>query len=208
MNIEEQVTHLQDVVKKQEKEIKDLEAAVHALQRALLLPKEVNYREHEYHNLKLLIQSQHWPDAVDLGLVCKSDSEEDKVERAEGIIDLVIDQPIENSSFLDFGCGEGHVVHVAIAQHAKKAVGHDITFNETWKIRQGIFTTVWDEVVQEAPYNTILMYDVLDHMLGDEIVLIEKIKTIKITACTLWENLYAMPSLDISACYTSISRCQ
>jgi len=52
-----------------------------------------------------LLNSKAWPHAVDPALICDISSEQDKEDRAEGILDLIIDIHLENLKFLDFGCG-------------------------------------------------------------------------------------------------------
>jgi 2-polyprenyl-3-methyl-5-hydroxy-6-metoxy-1,4-benzoquinol methylase len=137
----------------------------------------------EFQSLKNLLQSNEWPTAVDPSLICDISSEQDKNDRAEGILDLIIDVHLEGLSFLDFGCGEGHVVNKAKSQKPKFIVGYDIQEFEKWKSwpsqENVFFTTDWAVIEQHAPYNVVLLYDVLDHVVGDEIFVIDTLKRIK-----------------------------
>ena len=107
-----------------------------------------------------------WPPAVDEVLICNPDSEEDKLNRAEGIIELLIDQPLKEKKFLDFGCGEGQVPYKAVAQEATISVGYDLVAHETWKKYTNdklVYSTNLDEVKKYGPFDVVLIYDVLDH---------------------------------------------
>lgn len=120
----------------------------------------------EFENLKLLLSSSFWPAAISPELICDLNSDEDKHKRANKILDT-IDTPIEFLKVLDFGCGEGHVVHNALKQKPAKIVGYDLQASPTWNEWQTdtcVLTTKWDEVVKNGPYNVVLMYDVIDHL--------------------------------------------
>lgn len=116
------------------------------------------------------ILNDKWPQAVDPLLIADPDSEEDQVSRAHGILSIVVTEPV-SGNFLDFGCGDGYVVAEA-AKKAFKSVGYDIEKSKKWdgfKPRDNqILTTSWDEVVKNGPYDTILIYDVLDHLKDEE----------------------------------------
>jgi 2-polyprenyl-3-methyl-5-hydroxy-6-metoxy-1,4-benzoquinol methylase len=157
-------------VEELEKKVAQLEATLMSLQAKSLLPNHLQQNIHsteEFDALRVLLESKQWPEAVPSNLICP-DSEEEKVKRAETILDLLIDLPLEGLRFLDFGCGEGHVSQKARRQTPKVVVGYDLVESETWKTfpEDGriIYTTSWDEVTKEGPYNVVLMYDVLDHI--------------------------------------------
>jgi 2-polyprenyl-3-methyl-5-hydroxy-6-metoxy-1,4-benzoquinol methylase len=122
----------------------------------------------EFEQLKHLLDSEEWPEAVlDFQIVDKS-SEEEKMCRAEGIVDILIDEDLQGKKFLDFGCGEGHTSKY-VSREADIAVGFDINqsdkSNFIWeKIQEKmLLTTDINLVRQLAPYDVILIYDVLDH---------------------------------------------
>jgi len=137
----------------------------------------------EFQQLKSLLNTAQWPAAVDPSLICNLSSDQDKEDRAEGILDLIIDIHLENLKFLDFGCGEGHVVNKSLLQKPKMSVGYDIRESEKWKVWESTenmkFTTDWGEVEAEGPYNVILLYDVLDHMLMPDDKIVEELQKIK-----------------------------
>ena len=131
-------------------------------------------------NLKNLLNANEWPKAVDSNLICDVDSDDDKLSRAEGILELIIERNLQNKSFLDFGCGEGHVPLKSLAQEPIKAVGYDIEKNATWdtfeKNEKLLLTTDMKEVEKFAPYDVILLYDVLDHMESGQVEILTKVK--------------------------------
>jgi 2-polyprenyl-3-methyl-5-hydroxy-6-metoxy-1,4-benzoquinol methylase len=121
----------------------------------------------ELQELKKLLESENWPVAVDPSLICDPSSESDKLIRAEGIIALLIDENLENKKFLDFGCGEGHVPFIAAEQNLVLSVGYDIKDSPSWnqlKNNNLILTTNIEIVKKNAPYDVVLIYDVLDHL--------------------------------------------
>jgi 2-polyprenyl-3-methyl-5-hydroxy-6-metoxy-1,4-benzoquinol methylase len=122
----------------------------------------------EFEELKKLLESEEWPEAVlDFQIVDES-SEEEKMDRAEGIVDILIDENLENKKFLDFGCGEGHMTKYA-SKEAAISIGFDINKSKKSKFNwekleeKMLLTTDIKKVEQQAPYDIILIYDVLDH---------------------------------------------
>src|SRR4051812_1118998 len=90
------------------------------LQAKNLLPVDP---EEELKVLKTLLDSAAWPPAVEPSLICNVSSEQDKEDRAEGILDIIIDVHLEGLTVLDFGCGEGHLVRLSQAQNPRLCVG-------------------------------------------------------------------------------------
>lgn len=123
-----------------------------------------------------------WPEAVDPTMICDVNSEEDKQDRASSVLDLYIEENIKNKKFLDFGCGEGHIVIAAEDNKAALSIGYDIkdTFSKTLMEKSpNSFTTNWQKVVENAPYDIILLYDVFDHIEGEsEIEVFQKLKDV------------------------------
>lgn len=111
-----------------------------------------------------MVKSPNWPKAIDEEMICQ-DNEDDKIERAEGIIDY-IELPLKDKKFLDFGCGEGHVV-LKSSEQSSKSVGYEIESkgNLVWESEEEkyLLTTNFEKVLSHAPYDIILLYDVLDH---------------------------------------------
>lgn len=121
----------------------------------------------EFEDLRTLLESNEWPQAVHSVQIADENSEKDKEERAEGIADILL-PPLEGKKFLDFGCGEGHVANYA-SKFANISVGYDIVKSErsafSWNKDEGLFlTTDLESVKAKGPYDVILVYDVMDHL--------------------------------------------
>lgn len=115
--------------------------------------------------LEALMDSKDWPEAVDPEVICYLDNEEQQKLRAESVVEMMIDDFLKDLKFLDFGCGNGYIVSESLKQEPKFAIGYDIKEDPTWKKFNANFTTNLDEVRAQAPYDVILIYDVLDHIL-------------------------------------------
>jgi 2-polyprenyl-3-methyl-5-hydroxy-6-metoxy-1,4-benzoquinol methylase len=107
-----------------------------------------------------MLKSPEWPEAVPEFLICE-DNDEDKFERAEGIMDYVgvnfLDKKV-----LDFGCGEGHVA-LKVAESAKFVVGFDIVAPIKSSNEKCLLTNDFEQVLKNGPYDVVILYDVLDH---------------------------------------------
>lgn len=110
-----------------------------------------------------LIQTDAWPAAIDSSLICNNNDIQQKKERAEAIVDIMLGDYIENLKILDFGTGEGYTCEALKNKKASKVVGYDIR-NNFAKIDGVLLTDNWDWVESQGPYDLILAYDVLDHI--------------------------------------------
>lgn len=132
----------------------------------------------EFTELRMMTKSNRWPEAVPGDFICEN-KEEEKLQRAQGII-FDFELP-ENLNFLDFGCGEGHVAFLK-SLNSKKSIGFDLK-DQNWshfeKKENLIFSTNWDEIEKNGPYDIILCNDVLDHAKDplEELKKIQKVKT-------------------------------
>lgn len=117
----------------------------------------------EFEKIQELLQGQEWPEAVPDFLICKM-TEEDKMERAEGIVDF-LDIDLTNKKVLDFGCGEGHVVKL-LREKSIDCSGFDISKQGAleWEKEDGyLLTTDWSKILAKKPFDVVFLYDVLDH---------------------------------------------
>lgn len=131
---------------------------------------------------RLLLEDPNFPDAVDQTLICDPSNEEEKIERATSLIEVYVDELIEGKSFLDFGCGDGHVASVALNKNPKISIGYDIDKNvfnkDIAQKNPSLLTTNWDEVSKNK-YDVILFYDVLDHVKNESSSsVLEKLKSV------------------------------
>lgn len=126
-------------------------------------------------NILEIINSNVWPVAVNENLIIDRNNEEEKKERAQGIIELFLEESLENKKFLDYGCGEGHVVEAATG--SSYAIGYDLKSFKTWN--EINCTSDWNKIVENGPYDVILIFDVLDHLINENPVdVLKKIKSI------------------------------
>jgi len=117
-----------------------------------------------------------WPKAVDSDLIVDGKEETEKQFRATQVLEL-IGIPTNDISVLDFGCGEGHVAH-EISQTASKVVGFDKERSDSWddKVADNLFFLTDDKIIkQHAPYDLIILYDVIDHMQGDHALTLKRL---------------------------------
>ena len=107
-----------------------------------------------------MLKSPEWPEAVPEFLICE-DNDEDKFERAEGIMDYV-GVNFSDKKVLDFGCGEGHFA-LKVAESAKFVVGFDIVALIKSSNEKCLLTNDFEQVLKNGPYDVVILYDVLDH---------------------------------------------
>lgn len=103
-------------------------------------------------SLDVLIRSDAWPEAVSPSMIV--DTPHDQQIRARSIIKNMLPD-LSGKTFLDFGCGSGVVATIA-KEKARISHGYDII--KTWNDEDHLKT----ELVP-APYDVILLYDVVDH---------------------------------------------
>lgn len=167
--LDELVLSVRQIASKQNqdlvREVRLLRGEVDMLTNHLLLKgmPGINRYEIDLKKLSELINSPEWPEAIPSDMIPKT--EEEKQIRADTVLDIVVTEFLEGVRFLDIGCGEGHMVVGAANRGAKIAVGFDI--KEQWRFEKRsnqILTTEPSEVEKMAPYNVILLYDMLDHI--------------------------------------------
>lgn len=135
----------------------------------------------EFTDLRMLAKSNAWPTAVPPEMICGED-EDSKFGRAAGLLHDFIKTDLTNKSFLDFGCGEGHIPHLAAnLLGSKKVCGFD-TKSQNWDKLQQLpnltITDNFDEVKKLGPFDVILLNDVIDHA-EDPFRVLEQVREIK-----------------------------
>ena len=119
--------------------------------------------------LQQLISNPIWYSAVSPDLICDENNHEDKMDRARGIRDIFNpDYDYVNKKVLDFGTGYGHLIQSLTEKEIAFALGYDVKnefqFQSTKNI---VFTSSWEEVIKNAPYDLIFLYDVIDHAVNE-----------------------------------------
>lgn len=119
--------------------------------------------------LRQLVENPTWGKAVEQDLICNENSHEDKMDRAKGIRDIFCTNfNFENKKILDFGTGYGHLVQAISEKNPTIAVGYDVKNEfQIASTEKTLFSTSWDEVVKNGPYDFIIIYDVIDHVVNE-----------------------------------------
>ena len=107
-----------------------------------------------------------WKLAVPPDLICDENNHEDKMDRARGIRDIFHPNFVyENKKILDLGTGYGHLVQAVMEKNPSFVAGYDIKDEfQVSPSNKSILTTSWDEIVKNGPYDSIFIYDVIDHI--------------------------------------------
>ena len=139
------------------------------------LPESSKY-ERELQETRRLLDAVDWPQAVEPACIC--DTPEKQGERAENILDLLVGEHMKGKRFLDYGCGEGHTIMKAKEREAALALGYDVDPSKT-QLQSPWFTHNFEEVKSQAPYDIILLHDVLDHVVMiDPIQVLQQVKSV------------------------------
>ena len=132
-----------------------------------------------FDELKKLVLSDEWPEAVPADLICDEKSEVDKTNRAQGVVEVLISEPVDGKRCLDFGTGEGHVTRELANHGAAYAMGYDIVNNFMKQGPRMQFTTEWKSVQDHGPYDVVLISDVLDHLVDlDPVEALKRVKSV------------------------------
>lgn len=124
------------------------------------LPSANEY-ELELQGLKEMLDSEDWPAAVDPEQICTDEDSEKNTARANNILDMFVCENLKDKKFLDYGCGSGEVVFEASRREAH-ALGYDI--NSSKFDPHNLLTADLEEVRKMAPFDVVLVHDVLDHI--------------------------------------------
>lgn len=142
----------------QDYEIEKMRDQIHALTEVLKCQGVASPNEYEIELNRIKeLMSDNWPLAIPDDRICNTESKQR--DRANSIINLFILEYLKDKRFLDFGCGDGLVVEAAQVNEASFAIGYDIKNNISSNV-----TDDWDLVVDNSPYDIILLHDVLDHI--------------------------------------------
>jgi SAM-dependent methyltransferase len=165
-----------------------------------------------FNELKDLLESETWPMAVDPDLICHDESDDDKELRAEGIIEFLIDEDLEGKRFLDYGCSEGHVVRKSLEKKPALAMGFDLHRNESWDRlvfpegeKHGL-TDDWNQIAANGPFDVVLLYDVLDHLEGDHVAELKKLRSVMAPGGRIYVRCHPWCSRHATHLYKKVNK--
>jgi 2-polyprenyl-3-methyl-5-hydroxy-6-metoxy-1,4-benzoquinol methylase len=122
------------------------------------LPK-IDYYDHEFTTVRKLAEGNQWPLAVED--IVRNDTYE--IAKANNILDMIVIDNLAGKRVLDYGCGSGTLVAEIEKRDAALVVGYDIKGPSEHREAKKIFTKDKVVVANHAPYDFIILYDVLDH---------------------------------------------
>lgn len=165
---------------------------------------EINMYEEKFKQLKEIVRLDAWPKATETTMICTT--EEAQFGRAQAILDIIVGEYLKDKCFLDFGCGEGHVIMQALIQEPRVAMGYDINRGK-FKFNNDHFTSEFDIIEKHGPYNIVLMHDVLDHLeTTDAVSVLRKVKKILSNDGRIYIKNHPWCSRHGSHLYTQINK--
>jgi len=120
-------------------------------------------REARKRHISDLMGIDCWPEAVPPFLCESKVSQEDQINRANAILDMMVDRNMEGKTLLDFGCGEGWLAQEASKRGLVEVVGYDIKADPEWTSRKGATFTTDISSIPLGHFDFLMLYDVLDH---------------------------------------------
>lgn len=162
--------------------------------------------------LKKALQSDKWPEAVNPNLICDPNNDADKVERGRGIIELMIEEDLKGLKILDIGCGEGHTASISTEYGTTMSVGYDIVESERWAgfaadKKNLLYTTDFEKVKEQGPFDVIVIFDVLDHIKGETpVALLEKAKSVLSDEGKIYMRCHPFTSRHATHLYHDINK--
>lgn len=165
---------------------------------------DINQYEKKLDSIRQALQSDQWPEAADPSAIC--DTEDAIQMRAEAIINFVVGEYLRDRKFLDFGCGQGFTTVVAQNKEAKIAVGYDVDLSDC-KQEGALFTSDFNEVMRHAPYDVVLVHDVLDHIkMIDPIEAMKQIRSVLHSSGKVYVRNHPWSSRHGSHLYKQINK--
>ena len=168
------------------------------------LPKTNQY-EQELAEIRRLIDGPDWPAATDPASICDGDEAKMR-QRASLIIDLLVGEHMKGKRFLDYGCGHGHVVMAAKDRETATSVGYDIDLSKL-SFSGPDFTDDFNVVKSMAPFDIVVLHDVLDHAVGMEpIGILYQIKSVLSPKGRVYVRCHPWSSRHGGHLYTSANK--
>lgn len=126
-------------------------------------------------HVEALLAIDCWPEAIAARSAAKPTTS-DQINRANSVLDMMIDKSLDKAHFLDYGCGEGYVAKKALDRGAATSTAYDLVSSTSWDDPNVIYTTKSSDLKPQF-YDAIFLYDVIDHCL-DAIAVMKHIKSL------------------------------
>jgi SAM-dependent methyltransferase len=111
-------------------------------------------------HIQELLHIEDWPESVPL---YNPEQVVDQAQRANAILDLVLDRKMMGMHFLDFGCGDGWIAKQIADRGVAASTGYDIVQSDNWANFPDVkFMTTLDGLAPHS-FDVIMLYDVVDH---------------------------------------------
>lgn len=166
------------------------------------LPK-IDVYERKIKFIKEKLESNDWPIATEF----INTDDEAETQKSNNILELLVTEYLQGVKFLDFGCGKGFTTNISSHKGTKLSVGYDIksnwNFSNTNKL---IYTTDWELVKSQGPYDVILLYDVMDHLEGDIIGTLKNIKDVMVPNGKVYIRNHPWSSVHGAHLHTQINK--
>ena len=155
-----------------------------------------------------------WPLAVNPTLIINPDNIEECRLRAKNVVDSVIERKIAGLNILDFGSGDGTIAEEMVKRKAN-VVAYDLTLPKTLfdyqpsppEKQAPTITTNWSSVADwHAPFDLILLYDVLDHCTEEPVEVLKRLRPLLKKDGTMIIRCHPWISRHGGHCYTKINR--
>jgi len=114
-------------------------------------------------------KSDKWPVAAPQHMIVKQDNPHEQRFRALQVVTLL---QLDNShkKILDFGCGDG-MISKELKSKSELVVGYDLASAKSWDTVANDFIVMTKDkadVQRNAPYDLIMLFDVIDHLVGED----------------------------------------
>jgi 2-polyprenyl-3-methyl-5-hydroxy-6-metoxy-1,4-benzoquinol methylase len=164
----------------------------------------------DYDHLLSLLNSDQWPEAVNVNLICDPNSEKDKEDRAISILELLVEESVIDKRFLDMGCGDGYCANQASVEGAKLSVGYDIVSSSSWinfTSDKSLFFDDFSKLKEVGPFDIILIFDVLDHLKNESPVdFLKKAKSLLSKDGKIYMRLHPCTSRHATHLYHDLNK--
>lgn len=113
--------------------------------------------------LEEAVAHEDWPVAIDGAFLVDMNSTDERARRAHAILDTFLDYSLAGKRFLHYLCSDSDVVAEA-ARRGAAVLGYNAQATDD----QTLLVNDWALVAARGPYDAILLFDVLDHLMDEE----------------------------------------